>query len=58
MIIQPANDWDFEIAKSASAGKSGGEVADIVAEFPSVYDTLADGAPKTLGLDARLTSIT
>jgi hypothetical protein len=46
MIIQPANDWKFEIAKSASAGKSGGEVADIVAEFPSVYDTLADGGTK------------
>jgi hypothetical protein len=57
MIIQPANDWKFEIAKSASGGKSGGksggDVSDIMAEFPKVYDFLADGAPKSLGLDGR-----
>jgi len=55
LIIRPSDDWKFEIAKAAKSSKSGGEVADIVAEFPSVYDFLADGAPKTLGLDARST---
>ena len=55
LIFRPSDDWKFEIAKAAKSSKSGGEVADIIAEFPSVYDFLADGAPKTLGLDARST---
>jgi hypothetical protein len=28
-----------------------------MAEFPKVYDFLADGAPKTFGLDARSTAL-
>jgi hypothetical protein len=55
LIFRPSDDWRFEIAKAAKSSKSGGEVADIIAEFPSGYDFLADGAPKTLGLDARST---
>ena len=31
------------------------EVADIIDEFPRVYEFLTDSAPKTLGLDARST---
>jgi hypothetical protein len=46
MIIRPADGWRIEIAKSESGGKSGGDVADIMAEFPKVYDFLADGAPR------------
>jgi hypothetical protein len=55
LIFRPGEDWRFEIAKSASGGKSGGDVADIMAEFPKVYDFLADGAPQSLGLDDRST---
>jgi hypothetical protein len=51
----PSDDWKFEIAKAAKGSKSGGEVADIIDEFPRVYEFLADGTPKTLGLDARST---
>jgi AAA domain len=57
LIFRPSDDWRFEIATSASGGKSGGDVADIMAEFPKVYDFLADGAPKTFGLDARSTAL-
>jgi hypothetical protein len=55
MIIRPTDDWKFEIAKSASGGKSGGDVSDIMVEFPKVYDFLAEGAPRSLGLDDRST---
>ena len=55
LIFRPSDDWKFEITNAAKSSKSGGEVADIIAEFPSVYDFLADGAPTTLGLDARST---
>jgi hypothetical protein len=57
LIFRPSDDWRFEIATSASGGKSGGDVADVMAEFPKVYDFLADGAPKTFGLDARSTAL-
>jgi hypothetical protein len=47
LIFRPSDDWNFEIAKAAKGSKSGGEVADIVDEFPSVYEFLADGAHST-----------
>lgn len=54
LLIRPAEDWEFEITKSANDdGKRGGDVADIMAEFQKVYDSLADGAPKSFGLDDR-----
>jgi hypothetical protein len=53
LIVRPGDDWRFEIAKTASGGKRGGDVADVTAEILKVYDFLADGAPKSLGLDAR-----
>jgi hypothetical protein len=34
LIIRPNDDWKFEIAKAAKGSKSGGEVADIIDEFP------------------------
>jgi hypothetical protein len=55
MIIRPADNWKFEIAKSTSSGKQGGDVEMIRDEFIRVYDQLADGAPKSLGLDDRST---
>ena len=55
MIIRPTDDWKCETAKSASGGKSGGDVSDIMAEFPKVYDVLAEGASRSLGLDDRST---
>ncbi len=55
MIIRPADDWKFEIAKSTSSGKQGGDVAMVRDEFLKVYNDLADGEQKSLGLDDRST---
>jgi hypothetical protein len=55
LIIRPSDDWKFEIAKTPKDGKSKGDVSDIIAEFPGVYDYLADNAPKSLGIDDRST---
>jgi hypothetical protein len=37
LIIRPSDDWKFEIAKTAKGSKSGGEVADIIDEFPNEH---------------------
>jgi AAA domain len=53
LIIHPSDDWRFENAKSASGGKNRGDVEMIRDEFVKVYDGLADGVAKSLGLDGR-----
>jgi hypothetical protein len=55
LIIQPSDDWKFEIAKGANGGKPGGDAEMVRDEFLKVYDCLADAAPKTLGVDDRST---
>jgi hypothetical protein len=53
LIFRPGDDWRFEIAKSESAGKLGSDAETARDEFVKVYGHLADGAPKSLGLDDR-----
>jgi AAA domain len=53
LIFRPNDDWRFEIAKSASGAKSGGDVDMVRDEFIKAYDRLADGVTKSLGLDDR-----
>jgi hypothetical protein len=53
LIIRPADDWQFEIAKAGVAGKQGGDVEIVRDEIIKAYDHLADGVTKTLGLDDR-----
>jgi hypothetical protein len=57
LIIRPGDDWRFEFAKAGSAGKSGNDVEIVRDEFVKAYDYLADGAPKSLGLDDRSTVV-
>jgi AAA domain len=55
LIIRPAEDWKFEIVKSTPSGKAGGDVEMVREEMVKVYESLADGAQKSLGLDHRST---
>jgi hypothetical protein len=53
LIIRPGDDWRCEITKAGGSGKQGGDVEMIRDEFSKVYDHLADGVTKSLGLDDR-----
>jgi hypothetical protein len=53
LIIRPSDGWRFEIAKGASRGKVVGDAQMVRDEFIKVYDYLADGVTKSLGLDDR-----
>ena len=50
LIFRPGDNWRCEIAKTESGGKSRGDVSDIMAEFPKVYDFLATASRGPSGL--------
>jgi len=55
-IIFPSDGWRYEIAKRISSqGRDGNDAEIVAAEFMKAYDRLADGVPKTTGLDGNST---